>query len=350
MQYGTAAKMPGTTCSPPGPFTPSSVSLIALGWPGRLRISALPRITPTCRDRIAVGTNFRLICRICSPNPGISLSATASVASGVTSRCAGPVPPVVSTRWQPSPSTSSFSVASITGRSSGIRRFTVFHAGAASAFPNHSSSAGIPSSLYTPCEARSLMETRPISSSSGIVDIAGEYISRESGAMPAPGFLPATTAIESASAVRRRDLRRLHPSSNGRTPDVAEDNHDADRQRQASFRHRAHDTPLLWVLREHLKLTGTKFGCGVGQCGACTVHLDGKPTTSCLHPIKDVAGRSVTTIEGLSPRFEPPAAESVARRAGAAVRLLPVRPDHARRGAARRRTRRPTPRARSSTT
>jgi len=61
------------------------------------------------------------------------------------------------------------------------------------------------------------------------------------------------------------------------------------------------DTPLLWVLREHLKLTGTKFGCGVGQCGACTVHLDGEPTQSCLHPFKDVAGRHVTTIEGLSP-------------------------------------------------
>ena len=61
------------------------------------------------------------------------------------------------------------------------------------------------------------------------------------------------------------------------------------------------DTPLLWVIREDLKLTGTKFGCGVGQCGACTVHLDGKPTQSCLYPIRDVAGKSVTTIEGLSP-------------------------------------------------
>ncbi len=60
------------------------------------------------------------------------------------------------------------------------------------------------------------------------------------------------------------------------------------------------DTPLLWVLREHLKLTGTKFGCGVGQCGACTVHLDGKPTQSCLYPLRDVADRKVTTIEGLS--------------------------------------------------
>jgi len=63
----------------------------------------------------------------------------------------------------------------------------------------------------------------------------------------------------------------------------------------------APDTPLLWVLREQLKLTGTKFGCGVGQCGACTVHLDGEPTQSCLYAIKDVDGRRVTTIEGLSP-------------------------------------------------
>lgn len=61
------------------------------------------------------------------------------------------------------------------------------------------------------------------------------------------------------------------------------------------------DTPLLWVLREHLKLPGTKFGCGVGQCGACTVHLDGTPAQSCLLAFKDVTGRRVTTIEGLSP-------------------------------------------------
>jgi isoquinoline 1-oxidoreductase alpha subunit len=60
------------------------------------------------------------------------------------------------------------------------------------------------------------------------------------------------------------------------------------------------DTPLLWVLRETLKMTGTKFGCGVGQCGACTVHLDGKPTQSCQHAIRELAGRSITTIEGLS--------------------------------------------------
>jgi len=61
------------------------------------------------------------------------------------------------------------------------------------------------------------------------------------------------------------------------------------------------DTPLLWAIREHLKLTGTKFGCGAGYCGACTVHVDGKPVRACLTPLGSVAGRSVTTIEGLSP-------------------------------------------------
>jgi isoquinoline 1-oxidoreductase alpha subunit len=61
------------------------------------------------------------------------------------------------------------------------------------------------------------------------------------------------------------------------------------------------NTPLLWVLREHLKLTGTKFGCGIAACGACTVHIDGEPMRSCAMPISLVAGKSVTTIEGLSP-------------------------------------------------
>ena len=61
------------------------------------------------------------------------------------------------------------------------------------------------------------------------------------------------------------------------------------------------DTPLLWVIREHLKLTGTKFGCGIAQCGACTVHVDGEPMRSCQTPLQDVAGKTVTTIEGLSP-------------------------------------------------
>jgi isoquinoline 1-oxidoreductase alpha subunit len=66
------------------------------------------------------------------------------------------------------------------------------------------------------------------------------------------------------------------------------------------------DTPLLWVLREHLKLTGTKYGCGVGQCGACTVHIDGKADFSCLRPISTLGNARVTTIEGLSPTSEHP--------------------------------------------
>jgi len=59
-------------------------------------------------------------------------------------------------------------------------------------------------------------------------------------------------------------------------------------------------TPLLWVIREQLKLTGTKFGCGTGLCGACMVHLDGKRAFSCQTQLSEIAGRSVTTIEGLS--------------------------------------------------
>ena len=58
--------------------------------------------------------------------------------------------------------------------------------------------------------------------------------------------------------------------------------------------------PLLWVLREQLALTGTKFGCGIAQCGACTVHIDGVAMRSCVTPVSDVDGRQVTTIEGLS--------------------------------------------------
>jgi isoquinoline 1-oxidoreductase alpha subunit len=60
------------------------------------------------------------------------------------------------------------------------------------------------------------------------------------------------------------------------------------------------DTPLLWVLRDHLGMTGTKFGCGMALCGACTVHIDGAPTRSCVLPLRAVAGKSITTIEGLS--------------------------------------------------
>ena len=60
------------------------------------------------------------------------------------------------------------------------------------------------------------------------------------------------------------------------------------------------DTPLLWVLRDEIALTGTKFGCGLGLCGACTVLLDGRPTRSCVVPVSAVSGQSIVTIEGLS--------------------------------------------------
>nr|WP_038013095.1 (2Fe-2S)-binding protein [Thalassobaculum salexigens] len=63
----------------------------------------------------------------------------------------------------------------------------------------------------------------------------------------------------------------------------------------------APDTPLLWVLRDHLGLVGTRFGCGAGMCGACTVHLDGVATFSCLTAVEDAAHQQITTIEGLSP-------------------------------------------------
>jgi len=66
------------------------------------------------------------------------------------------------------------------------------------------------------------------------------------------------------------------------------------------------NTPLLWVIREHLKLTGTKFGCGAGLCGACTVHLDGKAVRSCQTYVSEVANKKITTIEGLSPNSSHP--------------------------------------------
>ena len=66
------------------------------------------------------------------------------------------------------------------------------------------------------------------------------------------------------------------------------------------------DTPLLWAIREHLKLTGTKYGCGVAQCGACTVHVNGEPVRSCSTPLGEVKGKQVTTIEGLSAKGDHP--------------------------------------------
>jgi isoquinoline 1-oxidoreductase alpha subunit len=64
----------------------------------------------------------------------------------------------------------------------------------------------------------------------------------------------------------------------------------------------ADDTPLLWVLRDHLSLPGTKYGCGLAQCGACMVHVDGKATRSCVTPVSAVGQQAVTTIEGLDPK------------------------------------------------
>jgi isoquinoline 1-oxidoreductase subunit alpha len=66
------------------------------------------------------------------------------------------------------------------------------------------------------------------------------------------------------------------------------------------------DTPLLWVIRETLGLTGTKFGCGMAQCGACTVHLDGEAVRSCVTPVSRAAGKRITTIEGLAPELAGP--------------------------------------------
>ena len=66
------------------------------------------------------------------------------------------------------------------------------------------------------------------------------------------------------------------------------------------------DMPLLWAIRENLALTGTKFGCGIAQCGACTVHVDGQPVRSCNTTVGAVAGKKITTIEGLSPKSDHP--------------------------------------------
>ena len=92
------------------------------------------------------------------------------------------------------------------------------------------------------------------------------------------------------------------------------------------------DTPLLWVLRDVLGMTGTKFGCGIAQCGACTVQVDGEPVRSCLLPVGSIGDRKITTIEGIG------ATEAGRKIQKAwldlevvAMRLLPVRPDHVRR-------------------
>ena len=109
------------------------------------------------------------------------------------------------------------------------------------------------------------------------------------------------------------------------------------------------DTPLLWVIREQVGLTGTKYGCGVAQCGACSVHINGEVQRSCAIPVGTVkATDKIVTIEGLSANQFASGAEGVAGARRAAVRLLPVGPDHGGGGAAQEESRsRPT---RTSTT
>ena len=94
-------------------------------------------------------------------------------------------------------------------------------------------------------------------------------------------------------------------------------------------------TPLLWAIRDHVGLTGTKYGCGAGLCGACTVHINGKAERSCMTQVSAVAGKTVVTIEGLSPNSSHPLQKAWVARGSPAVRLLPIGPDHEGRGAAR---------------
>ena len=89
------------------------------------------------------------------------------------------------------------------------------------------------------------------------------------------------------------------------------------------------DMPLLWTLRDVLNMTGTKFGCGMGLCGACTIHIDGQPTRSCITPVSAAAGKQITTIEAIGAT---PAGKKIqtrlARARRAAMRVLPIGPDH----------------------
>ena len=96
------------------------------------------------------------------------------------------------------------------------------------------------------------------------------------------------------------------------------------------------DMPLLWVLRDVLGLTGTKFGCGIAQCGACTVHLAGKPVRSCLLPVGTIGARAITTIEAIGATPNGTKVQKAWLGPGShPVRLLPVGPDHVGDGPAR---------------
>ena len=94
------------------------------------------------------------------------------------------------------------------------------------------------------------------------------------------------------------------------------------------------DTPLLWVLRDELGLTGTKFGCGMAQCGACTVHVDGQPMRSCVTPVAAVGGSEMTTIEGLTGEVGRGGADRVAAARSAQCGYCQSGPDDDRGGAA----------------
>ena len=93
-------------------------------------------------------------------------------------------------------------------------------------------------------------------------------------------------------------------------------------------------TPLLWILREELKLTGTKYGCGISACGACTVHVDGIATRSCVVPVSLVGDRPIVTIEGVGRSHRPGGAGCLDRKGRSSMRLLSKRTDYERRGVA----------------
>ena len=84
------------------------------------------------------------------------------------------------------------------------------------------------------------------------------------------------------------------------------------------------EIPLLWFIRDHIGFTGTKYGCGIGVCGSCTVLIDGDPMPSCLVPLKRLLNKDITTIEGLSKNKFPPCSESLGRVTGSSMRLLSV--------------------------